>query len=278
MNTNTPYNKLNEFLEKNKCKLITPFSSYENKFSEMEYMSYCGHTVKSNYKNIIKRKYFMCNDCKITTKKEKQKQQKQQSKIQLLKKQTNFKNTIIKFERKYIDTHKYRSDFTEENYNKTLRCWDCKREKYIRFFPYRKQYKDNKEKRCKNCNKENTARRRKNITKDQYIDRCIFTSKYSAISRKKKCREEASQHTIDKNTILSLLKKQNNKCALSGRELVFKINNPNRMSIDRIDSDKGYTEDNIQLVTWVCNQAKSNLTNLDFKQLIKDCYHHLHKK
>lgn len=46
--------------------------------------------------------------------------------------------------------------------------------------------------------------------------------------------------------------------------MTYKIDNGRshtNVSIDRIDSDKGYTIDNVQLVCMAVNQMKSDLTN-----------------
>lgn len=40
-------------------------------------------------------------------------------------------------------------------------------------------------------------------------------------------------------------------------------------SIDRIDSSKGYTIDNIEVISWRANRLKSNATNEELKKLSK---------
>jgi hypothetical protein len=57
---------------------------------------------------------------------------------------------------------------------------------------------------------------------------------------------------ITEEYIEILLKKQEYKCALSGQSFL----DGNKPSIDRIDSTKGYIEDNIQLVTIDINYMK----------------------
>jgi hypothetical protein len=68
-------------------------------------------------------------------------------------------------------------------------------------------------------------------------------------------------------------------CALTGEELEFtrggqiwlgKWCNPNSCTIDRIDSSKGYVEDNIQLITWRANCLKQHLNNDEFIDFCKD--------
>lgn len=65
--------------------------------------------------------------------------------------------------------------------------------------------------------------------------------------------------------------KQNKKCALSGEDLYFgriRYRTETNASIDRIDSRKDYTIDNIQLVTKNINIMKQTMTQEEF---IKNC-------
>lgn len=84
---------------------------------------------------------------------------------------------------------------------------------------------------------------------------------------KKIGREECGIHEITVKDIEELYEEQDGKCALSGQELSFTYTDNNIISIDRIDSDKGYTKDNIQLTTFIVNQAKSNLFLEEFQEM-----------
>lgn len=62
----------------------------------------------------------------------------------------------------------------------------------------------------------------------------------------------------------------NPKCALSGIDLTWDVTktiNEQNLSIDRIDSDKGYTKDNIQLVDKRINMMKGVLSDKEFIEL-----------
>ena len=53
------------------------------------------------------------------------------------------------------------------------------------------------------------------------------------------------------------------KCAISNIDMTYVFNCgriPTNVSIDRIDSAKGYIMNNIQLVCMACNQMKSDLS------------------
>ena len=79
--------------------------------------------------------------------------------------------------------------------------------------------------------------------------------------------------------IYELYKKQNGKCAYTGKQLTAiryavrgnqHIINKWNVSIDRIDSNKGYTKDNIQLVCAIVNRMKTDLSDTEFLTLCND--------
>jgi hypothetical protein len=63
-------------------------------------------------------------------------------------------------------------------------------------------------------------------------------------------------------------------CCLSGRPLVFEPNYITTPSLDRIDSDLGYTDSNVQWVGASVNTAKGTLDNQDFIELCADIARH----
>lgn len=75
--------------------------------------------------------------------------------------------------------------------------------------------------------------------------------------------------TITTDYILQLWKSQNGKCAITGLDMDIipgnnKIN-PNKCTIDRIDSSKGYIPENIWLVCSWANTSKNNLNSTQLK-------------
>lgn len=74
----------------------------------------------------------------------------------------------------------------------------------------------------------------------------------------------------------TLFHRQGGRCALSGREMTFQRGNAHRghrsvvASIDRIDNTKGYTPDNVQLVTVEVNFAKQTMSDAEFVALCRD--------
>lgn len=92
---------------------------------------------------------------------------------------------------------------------------------------------------------------------------------------KNRARRKELPCDIDTDFIIALYKQQNGKCARTGITLEpsnasGKIRwNPNTITIDRINSAKGYTKDNVQLVTLMYNNCKSNFTHKDVVNFCK---------
>lgn len=64
--------------------------------------------------------------------------------------------------------------------------------------------------------------------------------------------------------------KQNKKCSLTGRDIYFSSRRKTTASLDRIDSSKGYTKDNIQWVHKDLNIMKMDFTEEYFIQTCKE--------
>lgn len=68
---------------------------------------------------------------------------------------------------------------------------------------------------------------------------------------------------IDLEYLFYLWTAQNGKCALTGMQMTYKFYEGrvnSNLSIDRIDSTKGYSKDNVQLVCMAANQMKNDLS------------------
>lgn len=69
--------------------------------------------------------------------------------------------------------------------------------------------------------------------------------------------------------LAELLIKQDFKCALTGWDIDAMEVNKNTASLDRIDSSKGYTEDNVQWVHKMVNMTKQQYTQEEFIDMCK---------
>lgn len=102
-------------------------------------------------------------------------------------------------------------------------------------------------------------------------------SKYFSGNFLNRCKSGAKQRNIEWLLTLDeldfMMEEQLFKCNLTGRELIYgyTVNiNDCTCSIDRIDSDKPYTIDNIQIVHKNVNMCKQSLSQTDFIELCKE--------
>lgn len=73
---------------------------------------------------------------------------------------------------------------------------------------------------------------------------------------------------IDVEFLVELYNQQEGICPYSGRKMVFDINSPERLSLDRKDSNKGYIKTNVVWCCWQANNIKQDLSMEDFKKWI----------
>jgi hypothetical protein len=92
-------------------------------------------------------------------------------------------------------------------------------------------------------------------------------------------RQRDPNSEVTAELILKMWEKQDGKCFYTGLPMEVKAgkgkNNPAAFSIDRIDSSKGYTRDNVVLCRWDVNRAKNNYTLEHFKMLCKAVTEHM---
>jgi len=121
---------------------------------------------------------------------------------------------------------------------------------------------------CKKCGKENTTRWAS--TFDGYITRLFKDLKNNAMRRNIKV-------SITKQDIKDQYLKQNGLCALTRKKMTHYGERNNKrlkknlynISVDRIDSKKGYFKDNIQLVCNIINIMKWDFKQNDFIEMCR---------
>ncbi len=85
------------------------------------------------------------------------------------------------------------------------------------------------------------------------------------------------EYNVSKEFLWNLFERQNRKCNISGVEITLcdsiKNKKTNKMlqtaSLDRIDSTRGYTKDNVQWLHKVVNKMKLNMTDNEFIEWCK---------
>lgn len=104
-----------------------------------------------------------------------------------------------------------------------------------------------------NAAHQRTHRRTKGGTISNKLQMCKKTAKAKGLD-----------YDLTNAFLTALWDKQEGRCALSGVELGYIGSGWSSASVDRIDSTKGYVEDNVQWTCWRVNEAKSNMANEDF--------------
>lgn len=85
-------------------------------------------------------------------------------------------------------------------------------------------------------------------------------SKLKNLCTKAKLRSKEFDPKVDWGYLFDLWDKQNGLCAYSGLPLSLEAHHPHTISLDRIDSNKGYVRGNLQLVSWSVNKMKQDLS------------------
>ncbi len=162
----------------------------------------------------------------------------------------------------------------------TKLCCACKEEVKVSLFSINRANKDGLQQRCKSCDNFRQAIRRiekageiqayslkyareRRKNPDHRLQMLLNSSKQRAASRNR-------EHSLTLDEIKNLWP-EDNKCPVFGFELEwnsagFRETSP---SIDRIDSNKGYTKDNVQIISWKANRIKSNATQEDLEIVAK---------
>lgn len=87
---------------------------------------------------------------------------------------------------------------------------------------------------------------------------------------KTKFRRRTYLHKVEltADDVMALYEKQEGKCAISGMNMAHVLRDLRAISIDRIDSGKGYTHGNVQLVCQWANMAKGKHSDGEMKAII----------
>lgn len=162
---------------------------------------------------------------------------------------------------------------------KTKVCKLCSKSLPLSYFTVNNKAKDKLQRACKECDNERQRVRR--VAKKEDIQ------KYSKEYRSKKKDDHgwrlqqllnsAKARAVKKDREFNLtlqdlneLYPKDNKCPVFGFELTwnqegFRETSP---SIDRIDSTKGYTKDNVQIISWKANRIKGYASVEDLEILL----------
>lgn len=142
-------------------------------------------------------------------------------------------------------------------------CTVCKEFKVLEDFTSNKSQNTGKMGYCKACN---NSRNKKYRQDSENLERACKRV-YGYLSRR--VRDKGFDLDFQYNFLLELYQTQNGKCAYTNEPLEICAGKQNTLSVDRIDSSKGYIKSNVCLTTWRVNNCKQNLSLFDFVELCK---------
>ena len=161
----------------------------------------------------------------------------------------------------------------------TKTCSRCKVEKLLSEFSLNNSSKDRLQYKCRACDVKYQAQRR-DANKDQFTE---YSREYQRGRRqdfeyrlkmlinasKQRAKEKGREHSITVADLKAIYP-TDGCCPIFGiklefNEAGFRDSSP---SIDRIDSSKGYTLDNIQVISWKANRIKGAASLQDLEMLV----------
>ena len=160
---------------------------------------------------------------------------------------------------------------------KTKRCGLCREMKSLTLFHHNKNQSDGYQTRCIECSKKyvneniNKIRNtRKNYRKSHYdiIRKNIKRYERTLKGKLMQWKTGAKKRNISFEITLSDLEKIPMICYYTGVPLTLERNEWYSISLDRLDSSKGYTKENIVFCCGFINRMKNNLT---YGQFIRAC-------
>ena len=172
------------------------------------------------------------------------------------------------------------------------KCSDCKEQKSATdFFAEFNQIENCNvyKSRCKSCHRKlRTSNREtalRNGSEEDFMKGELVIAKDRIKKHNKKYSNDKREFNITVEFLMELFERQEGKCAISGIPMLTTTHrdecpegercNSNKLSIDRIDSLRGYTEDNVQLVRWRANSMKMDMTINLYKEEIRAQYEYL---
>lgn len=123
------------------------------------------------------------------------------------------------------------------------------------------------------CKEVATERKGKKVDIDEVLESYNFDEflDYKLTNAKFNAKQRDLEFDLEKEDLIEIYKNQRGKCIFTKTRLTFdkKSKKNSDLSIDRIDSSKGYTRTNIQLVENRVNVSKSDISNDDYTEYCK---------
>lgn len=122
------------------------------------------------------------------------------------------------------------------------------------------KYKDGVHTYCKECQQKIELDYRNSLRDEVSLN---FKLKHCFCSAKSRAKKSKIDFNLTLDYIVHLYNVQNGLCAISGIPMTYQYGDDSadtRISIDKIDPNKGYVIGNVQLVCWAVNRMKWDMT------------------
>lgn len=149
------------------------------------------------------------------------------------------------------------------------------------------QFYKNVKGKCKKCTSADSAQRYRDMTDDEKVLYRQRSRKWQSdnifqfrwLAARSRAGKSGIEFTITMQDVADMWNSQHGLCYYSGLPMtteVLPVAGPSTysMSIDRKNSDCGYTPDNVVLCCSTVNVMKNNLPMNDFLQIVSQIYHH----
>jgi hypothetical protein len=154
----------------------------------------------------------------------------------------------------------------------TMKCRVCNIEKKLEYFPKGVRKYKTWQTQCYDCKNVKRTANTLEWSKTAPLEEIFKEQLYNANKRATKRGKYTCDITVAE--LIEIYNKQSGKCYISGRELKTEVGHLDRISIDRIDSTKGYTKENVGLVCSQINLIKLDMSVELLLTYVKDIYEH----
>lgn len=152
------------------------------------------------------------------------------------------------------------------------KCFKCKERKSIEEFSKNRSTFDGYQKLCKECfSNEKSVKynyKKRSQLRKQNLKEYL---KYKTSALKSKCKTKNVEFNLGDNFLYELYQEQKGKCYYS--QLNIKHNKIcsqfDSISVDRLDPNGGYTEDNVVLSAFLINSFKGKMNENEYKNILK---------
>lgn len=147
--------------------------------------------------------------------------------------------------------------------NNGKNCADCNEVQ-----PLNEYHKNTKQLSGYSCYCKKCTKKRNNLKYSKSSEDHDWKLRQTLKASKERAARKCLEHTLTLEELINLYPKDS-KCPIFGTELQWGFPKDSSPSLDRIDSKKGYTYDNCQVISNKANRLKSDATAEELELLVK---------